>query len=68
MFESAGVTLDQISGSDTLCYVYNFSNDYIVMQIKDPEYMDRYSVTGMGAAILDNRASHAFVTYGPNHP
>ena len=65
-FESAGVSLDQISGSDTGCYVCNFSNDYIVMQTKDPEYMDRYSATGMGATILGNRVSHSFNMLGPS--
>lgn len=65
-FESAGISLDQVSGSDTGCYVCNFSSDYIVMQTKDPEYMDRYSATGMGATILGNRISHTFNMLGPS--
>ena len=65
-FESAGVSLDQISGSDTGTYVCNFSSDFITMQTKDPEYMDRYSATGMGATILGNRVSHTFNMLGPS--
>lgn len=65
-FEAAGVSLNQVSGSDTGCFVCNFSNDYIVMQTKDPEYMSRYSATGMGATILGNRVSHTFNMLGPS--
>ena len=65
-FESAGVSLDQISGSDTGTYVCNFSSDFITMQTKDPENMDRYSATGMGATILGNRVSHTFNMLGPS--
>ena len=65
-FESAGVSLEQISGSDTGCYVSNFSNDYLAMMTKDPEYLDRFSATGMGATILGNRISHAFNMLGPS--
>ncbi|KAK4694496.1 hypothetical protein P7C71_g3102, partial [Lecanoromycetidae sp. Uapishka_2] len=65
-FESAGVSLDEISGSDTGTYVCNFSTDFITMQTKDPEYMDKYSATGMGATILGNRVSHTFNMLGPS--
>ncbi|KUL82023.1 hypothetical protein ZTR_11398 [Talaromyces verruculosus] len=65
-FESAGVSLDQVSGSDTGCYVGNFTYDYPVMQSKDPESFQRYSATGMGATILSNRISHAFNMTGPS--
>jgi len=64
-FESAGVLLDRVSGSNTGCYVGNFSYDYPVMQSKDPEFFNRYSATGMGATILSNRISHAFNMTGP---
>lgn len=64
-FESAGVRLDQVSGSDTGCYVGNFTYDYPVMQSKDAEFLHRYSATGMGATILSNRISHTFNMTGP---
>ena len=64
-FESAGTPLDEVSGSNTGCYVGNFTVDYQVMQTRDPEYLHRYSATGMGTTILGNRISHAFNLQGP---
>lgn len=64
-FESAGVPLDKVSGSNTGCYVGNFTIDYQVMQTRDPEYLSRNSATGMGTTILGNRISHAFNLLGP---
>lgn len=63
--ETAGISLNKISGSNTGCYVGNFTVDYQTMQIKDPEYLQRYSATGMGTTILGNRISHAFNLLGP---
>lgn len=64
-FESAGCTLEELSGSNTGCYVGNFSIDFLTMQTKDPEYMHRYSATGMGTTVLSNRISHVFNLKGP---
>lgn len=64
-FESAGVPLDKVSGSNTGCYVGNFTVDYQVMQTRDSEYLSRYSATGMGTTILGNRISHVFNLLGP---
>lgn len=50
-FESAGVPLETASGSNTGCYVGNFTVDYQVMQNRDPENFHRYSATGMGTTI-----------------
>ena len=46
-FETAGISLDQTSGSDT-----GYRCDWLSMPTKDPEYLDRFSETGMGATIL----------------
>lgn len=35
--ENAGVPLDRASGSNTGCYVGNFTVDYMVMQLKEPD-------------------------------
>jgi acyl transferase domain-containing protein len=64
-FESAGLPLEKVSGSNTGCYVGNFTTDFQVMQTKDPEYLHRYSATGMGTTILGNRVSHVFNLLGP---
>ena len=66
-FESAGVSLEQLSGSNVGCYVGNFVTDFITMQLKDPEYTHRYSATGLGTTILANRISHVFNLKGPRY-
>ncbi|KAI1636396.1 putative polyketide synthase [Biscogniauxia mediterranea] len=65
-FESAGVSLDQVSGSNTGVYVGNFTHDYLMMQTRDPDYLHRYHATGSGTALLANRISHVFNLHGPS--
>ncbi|KIX10093.1 uncharacterized protein Z518_01174 [Rhinocladiella mackenziei CBS 650.93] len=65
-FESAGATLEDVSGANIGCYVGNFTYDFQVMQSRDAEYLHRYSATGMGATILGNRISHTFNLKGPS--
>ncbi|KAA8565456.1 hypothetical protein EYC84_009316 [Monilinia fructicola] len=52
-FESAGLSMEQISGTNTGVYVGNFTVDYLTMQARDPDYMHRYNATGSGTAITD---------------
>ncbi|KAK9782215.1 putative polyketide synthase [Seiridium cardinale] len=65
-FESAGLTLEQLSGANVGCYVGNFVTDFITMQLKDSEYTHRYTATGLGTTILANRISHIFNLKGPS--
>ncbi|ORY71434.1 putative polyketide synthase [Pseudomassariella vexata] len=65
-FESAGLTLEQLSGANVGCYVGNFVTDFITMQLKDSEYTHRYTATGLGTTILANRISHVFNLKGPS--
>lgn len=65
-FESAGVPLDKINGSNTGVYVGNFTLDFMIMQYKDPEYFSRYSATGTGLTVLSNRITHCFDLRGPS--
>ena len=44
-FESAGATLDGISGSDTACFVGNFTWDMGQLQARDVEYGAPYHIT-----------------------
>ncbi|KAJ8127949.1 hypothetical protein O1611_g5687 [Lasiodiplodia mahajangana] len=64
--ENAGVPLDQASGSNTGCYVGNFTFDFQVMQLKESDYLHHYSPTGFGTTILANRISHVFNLLGPS--
>ncbi|KAJ6260172.1 hypothetical protein Dda_4395 [Drechslerella dactyloides] len=65
-FESAGVTMESLVGSNTGCYVGSFTTDFQTMQFRDPENLHQYSMSGMGATILSNRISHAFNLNGPS--
>lgn len=65
-FESGGVTLEDLSGSKTGCFVGNFNYDHQLMQFRDTEYPDRYSVTGGGIALLSNRVNYIFNLKGPS--
>ncbi|KAK4222721.1 acyl transferase/acyl hydrolase/lysophospholipase [Podospora fimiseda] len=64
--ENAGIPLDKASGSNTGCYVGNFTVDFQVMQLRDSDYLNRYSGTGLGTTILANRISHVFNLLGPS--
>ncbi|KAF2644242.1 putative polyketide synthase [Massarina eburnea CBS 473.64] len=65
-FEDAGVTMEEISGSNTAVYVGNFTVDYQSMQSRDPDYLHRLAATGGGTAIMSNRISHVFNLQGPS--
>lgn len=64
-FENAGVPLDQISGSKTGVYTGDFTTDYQIMHMRDPDYLHRYSSIGSNKSILANRISHVFNLQGP---
>ena len=65
-FESAGATIQNLSGTNVGCYVANFTTDFVTMQAKDPDTFHRYSATGFGPTILASRISHAFNLKGPS--
>ncbi|KAK6952379.1 hypothetical protein Daesc_006915 [Daldinia eschscholtzii] len=65
-FESAGTTLEELSGRDVGCYVGNFALDYTVMQLADLELINRYTAAGATPTLLANRISHVFNLKGPS--
>ncbi|KAI0396107.1 polyketide synthase [Xylariaceae sp. FL0594] len=65
-FENAGLTLEEISGSNTGVYVGNFTIDFQTMQARDPDYSSRYIASGEANTILANRISHVFNLHGPS--
>ncbi|PHH81976.1 hypothetical protein CDD82_7408 [Ophiocordyceps australis] len=58
--EDAGITLDEIRGSQTSVFCGSFTNDYNAMLTKDLESYPKYTVTGTGNAILSNRISYFY--------
>lgn len=63
---TAGITLDQINGTQTSVICGSFSNDYNSMLCKDFLQYPKYTVTGIGNAILSNRVSYCYNLHGPS--
>jgi acyl transferase domain-containing protein len=64
-FESAGVTLEQMSESPTACYVGSFTADFVKTLIREPENHWPYQSTGTDMTILSNRVNYVFNLKGP---
>ncbi|KAF6827014.1 KR domain-containing protein [Colletotrichum musicola] len=65
-FESAGISLQDVAGSNTGCFVGNFTWDVGQMQARDVEYSTPYEMTGGGLTILSNRVNYVFDLKGPS--
>ncbi|OAA78753.1 Beta-ketoacyl synthase [Akanthomyces lecanii RCEF 1005] len=65
--ENAGVTLEEIRGTNTAVYAGSFTYDYQSMTNRDLAQYPKYTVTGTDAnAILANRISYVFDLHGPS--
>lgn len=64
-FESGGITLSQLSGSNTGCYIGNFTSDYYLQGQRDHNNPRPYSLLGSGYTIISNRVSYLFDLCGP---
>jgi emericellamide synthase (highly reducing iterative type I polyketide synthase) len=65
-FENAGLTLQQLSGSNTGVYVGLWTSDYQEMLLRDIDFPPIYQASGVGAAIASNRVSYCFNLHGPS--
>lgn len=65
-FENAGMTIQQLAGSRTSCFIGSFASDYREMLFRDADAAPRYTVTGTGASMLANRISWFFDLRGPS--
>ncbi len=64
--EAAGLSLNQMRGSDTSCYVGVMTGDYAEIVTRDPESFSQYMATGTSRAIISNRVSYVFDWGGPS--
>lgn len=64
--EAAGITVDQLRGSDTAVYIGLMCTDFTDMVMRDPESLPTYTATGTAASIMSNRLSHFFDWHGPS--
>ena len=65
-FESAGVSLTQVTGSSTGCFVASFTSDFQQMAFKEPAFRHGLAATGVDPGIISNRISHIFNLKGPS--
>lgn len=64
--ESAGLTLEELKGSDTAVYVGAMAVDYQDLLIRDVNNIPTYFATGVARSILSNRISYLFDWHGPS--
>ncbi|KAJ5788763.1 Acyl transferase/acyl hydrolase/lysophospholipase [Penicillium paradoxum] len=66
--ENAGISLTQIMGTKTSCFVGSFSADYTDLLLRDPECLPMYQCTnaGQSRAMVANRLSYFFDLKGPS--
>ncbi len=63
--EAGGIRSDRIAGTNTGCFVGNFTSDYTRIRARDPEENSSYALTGESLTMLSNRISYIFDLKGP---
>lgn len=63
--ESSGTTLQDVSGSQTACYVGAFTHDMDRIQSRDLEHYPDYASTGTDMTVLSNRINYVYNLKGP---
>ena len=66
-FESAGLSLDTVAGTDTAVFVGSFTSDYQQMSIRDPDFRHNYAATGVDPGLISNRIGNTFNLKGPRY-
>ncbi|KAI0855937.1 hypothetical protein F4860DRAFT_507101 [Xylaria cubensis] len=64
--ESAGITLDQVDGSNTAVFVGSFTADYQQMSTLEPDFRHSYAATGVDPGLISNRIGNILNLNGPN--
>ncbi|KAK4244100.1 polyketide synthase [Corynascus novoguineensis] len=64
--ESAGLSLQDVAGSNTSVFAGSFFRDYHESLVRDPDALPRFLLMGTGAAMASNRLSHFFDLRGPS--
>lgn len=64
--ENSGIALDKIAGTQTGCFVGQFTSDYREALFRDVDSAPRYAGTGAGPELLSNRLSWFYDLKGPS--
>ncbi|KAG0646234.1 Highly reducing polyketide synthase [Hyphodiscus hymeniophilus] len=59
-FESAGITVQGVAGSNTSMFGGTFFHDYQDGAMRDPDTLPRFLMVGCGTAMASNRISHFY--------
>lgn len=62
----AGLSLQDVAGSNTSVFAGAFFRDYHESLIRDPDTLPRFLLIGTGTAMASNRLSHFFDLRGPS--
>ncbi|KAJ5624593.1 hypothetical protein N7510_000902 [Penicillium lagena] len=62
--EDAGLTIEELQGSDTAVYVGSMCNDYSAISSRDFDYIPTYGATGVAASNASSRVSYFFDWHG----
>jgi len=65
-FESAGLSMPDVAGSNTSVFAGVFARDYFESLLRDPEQLPRSTLTANGSAMMSNRISHFYDLKGPS--
>ena len=57
---TAGISLQDVSGSNTSVFAGAFFRDYHDSHLRDPETLPRFLLLGVGSAMASNRLSHFY--------
>lgn len=64
--ESAGITMEEVAGSNTAVCAGTCFRDFHDSHLRDPTTLARFYLTGNGMAMISNRVSHFFDLKGPS--
>lgn len=64
--ENAGISMKCVARSKTCVFVGSTGHDYLMLQSKDPQYMQKWNITGTTSNMVANRVSWFFDLIGPS--
>lgn len=64
--ENAGMTMQSIAKSKTCVFTGSTGQDYLILKAKDPQYLQKWDITGTTANMIPNRISWFFDLTGPS--
>ena len=64
--ENAGLAMKNIAKSKTCVFAGSTGHDYLMLNVKDPQYLQKWDITGTTSNMVPNRVSWFFDLVGPS--